>query len=107
MSQGYVPYQNTPTQGGMMSCGVTRNQLNIDQLLQLRTTPGTVTCPFCGKTGLTIVDTSCNVCSLLFCIFDTPCYLCHICKYNRGCTCKDADHKCGSCGQVLFHYEDC
>ena len=98
-----------PVQGGTIQPMAVQNQVvPVDFTKQCKTSPVTVTCPYCGKAGMTRVDTRCNwgnccCCWLTGCI---P-WCCFQCCRDKALSCKDADHFCSSCGKQIASYTAC
>lgn len=73
----------------------------------LRSDPGCVQCPYCGRTGPTIVEYKSGLLAYISCVGLTA----------MGCICgcclvpfvlrptRDVQHRCSSCRQILVTYE--
>uniref|UniRef100_A0A674P4S0 LITAF domain-containing protein n=1 Tax=Takifugu rubripes TaxID=31033 RepID=A0A674P4S0_TAKRU len=74
----------------------------VVQAQPLQDVPGHITCPQCGRSGITRVNYKCGVmtwviCGVLGIFFIWPCCLIPFCVSS----CKDAEHTCPCCNAVL------
>ncbi|XP_029706581.1 lipopolysaccharide-induced tumor necrosis factor-alpha factor homolog isoform X1 [Takifugu rubripes] len=75
---------------------------SVAMMPQLQDVPGHITCPQCGRSGITRVNYKCGVLTWVICgvlgIFGIwPCCLIPFCVPS----CKDAEHTCPCCNAVL------
>ncbi len=112
MNPGYTPQQADvqPMSVGQPMVSVVSNQVQPNQDFSkiLKTTPAVITCPYCGKTGMTNVKTECS-CLNCCCCLCTSCVCWIIFQACRGkdINCQNAVHTCSSCNQTVYNYEAC
>ena len=72
------------------------------------TVPVSITCQFCKNPVTTVVEKTCNCGSCCLCCFTGLfIWICIQCCRDKEIGCKDATHKCPSCGNVLGTYQSC
>ena len=75
---------------------------------QFGTMPVSMTCQFCQKPITTEVTTTCNCGSCCLCCWSGLfIWICIQCHRNKELNCKDAQHKCPNCQNVLGNYVSC
>lgn len=72
----------------------------------LKSYPQYVECE-CSKSGATEVINRINIVSAVTCYCFGCCWMLVQIHKKRDLNCWDADHKCRTCGKILFEYKSC
>lgn len=116
VQQPYGQMEIQQAQVKVIAIAPVANQMVVLPKFTLDPTP--ILCPYCGKSGTTVTETSFNCAScccwytfnilLVFsCYTGLLPWICFQACRGKNISCMDAIHKCPSCGQTVGSYSAC
>lgn len=72
-----------------------------------KSSPITITCPFCKNTVTTETESKLNFVACICCLMFNILYCCVQMCGDRNPCCLDISHRCPKCGKIVGHYNSC
>ena len=104
---GGPPHMRGPQQGPVTNQAQPQ-VVNVVTGQKFGTVPVSITCQFCKNPVTTVVEKTCSCGSCCLCCWTGLfIWICIQCCRDKEIGCKDATHKCPSCGNILGSYQSC